>query len=165
MKHALETRASVGDVLEVVNKNSICNKESKMLRYWIEYKILVRKLYAKRIRTWNYSADALAVFLAFISFISLLYILESLQIIRGIGYASLNWKIPLSLIGVVVYAVLYGLLHLFSPFHYNPEGIHLIKKCFKRVEGVSRLSVTIGLLMIVLLNVISFIFMLRSLPI
>ena len=106
-----------------------------MLRFWILYKVIIRKVYSNRIKGWSSSADNLAFMLVFIQSLTLLFFIESLFNFKAFIYVSLNLNIPIAPLFMGIFAVLYVIFKLMFPFKYDRNSIHLIKESIQIIEN------------------------------
>lgn len=128
-----------------------------MLKFWINYKILIRKLYSKRVKGRSASADNLTFMLLLLQSFTLIFLLEGVFDIKGFMYVSLNLNIPMVPFGMGVFLVLYVITRLLFPFKYNSESIALIRACYNNKAKTTQSTALMLLIFSVLLFVASII--------
>ncbi len=109
-----------------------------MLKIWIKYKIIIRKLYNKRIKGWNTSADGLSFLMLVMHFLTFFLFIEAVFNIKGFTYFSLNYNIPLAPAGALVFIIFYTLFTFFFSFKWEKKNISMIRQSFNEMKYLSK---------------------------
>ena len=132
------------------------------MKYFVTYRILIRKVYKKRCRERALAADAFSIFLLLVNFITIVFVFEVSTSIKGFAFFSLNVNLPLAPIAVGVFFVFYLCLKVLPVKKSKFEKVAMIKKAIRTVEPVRRRSVVIYLIVSILLFASSFFLVLRK---
>jgi hypothetical protein len=128
-----------------------------MLKFWINYKILIRKLYSKRVRGRSASADSLTFMLLVLQSFTLIFLLEGMFDVKGFVYASLNLNMPIAPVGMGVLLVIYLITRIMFPYKYNRQSIALIRACYRNQTQTTQNTALALLIFSVVLFIVSLI--------
>lgn len=113
------------------------------MKYWIMYRIIIRKLYKKRYRdraeqTWSVSW----MFMIF-NILSIFFIFEILINIKGITSIIASDSIPWAPVAMLIAALIYVVYLSFFQRKLDKKKIRTIRKAYDKTASVSRRAVVI----------------------
>lgn len=128
-----------------------------MLKYWISYKIFIRKLYVKRTRGRNIGSDLLSFMILLFNILSIFILLENIFDLNGIVFASLNLNLPLAPLSMFLFAIFYFIWIILFPYRWNANSIYIIRLAYHTTSKYSRKEVflTLGFTLSLLLIAIA----------